>query len=143
MLQEYVTHVRILSHIPYEYFTLSELRPKGCAANCLSLSLSPQRTSRCLQSEGQQWTLICRNLKPPLPPCPFRWAGLKRQTRQLATYVPASSSRWILRSSSPSPALKHHGGFDDPACKKYCEEETERRSKTMTKCLALWTNKIL
>lgn len=52
--------------------------------------------------------------------------------------MPASST-WLslliggFLCSSPSPALKHHGGLNDPACKKYCEEEEmERRSKTMT-----------
>lgn len=100
--------------------------------------------NRCPRSEGQQWTSFCSNLKSRLVR-----GGQDYRDRPIysssVTYVPASSTRLSLPiggflCSSPSPALKHHGGLNDPACKKYCEEEMERRSKTMTKCLALWKN---
>lgn len=105
--------------------------------------------NRCQRFEGQQWRSFCSNLKSPW----IGWAGLKRLTDRAidsssVTYVPASST-WLslpisgFLCSSPSPALKHHGGFNDPACKKYCEEEEmERRSKTITKCLALWKKRL-
>lgn len=107
--------------------------------------MSPrQRMNRCPQCEGQRWMSFCSNLKSP-------WFGVGRFKTDYQTdsssvaYVPASST-WLslpiggFLCSSPSPALKHHGGFNYPACKKYCEEEEdmERRSKTITKCLALW-----
>ncbi|KAM4732094.1 LOW QUALITY PROTEIN: rap guanine nucleotide exchange factor 2 [Anableps anableps] len=53
-----------------------------------NLRTKRRRTSRCLQSEGQQWTLFCCNLKPPAPR-PFRWAGLKRQTYRLVNSLRA------------------------------------------------------
>lgn len=83
--------------------------------------------NRCQQCEGQQRTAFCSNLKSP-------WFGvgrIKETDRQTdrpmdsssVTYVPASST-WLslliggFLCSSPSPALKHHRGLNDPACKK-------------------------
>ena len=112
-----------------------------CDLHCL---LSPQRMNRCQRSEGQRGRPFAVTWSPP-------GLGWDRQTdRQTdrpmdsssVTYVPASSTRLSLLiggllCSSPSPALKHHRGLNDPACKKYCEEEEEseemeRRAKTMT-----------
>lgn len=88
---------------------------------CLSLFLSPQRMNRCQRFEGQQWTSFCSNLKCPL----FRVDRIKETGKQTHPWhnVPASSTWFSLLiggflCSSPSSALKHHGGLNDPACKK-------------------------
>lgn len=87
---------------------------------CLSLFLSPQRMNRCQRFEGQQWTSFCSNLKCPL----FRVGRIKETGKQTHPWhnVPASSTWFSLLiggflCSSPSSALKHHGGLNDPACK--------------------------
>lgn len=72
------------------------------------------------------------------------WAGLKRLTErqtngthhQLRTCLPPPLGS---PSSSPSPALKHHGGWMTLHAKNTVKKRW--RSKTMTKCLALWGKK--
>lgn len=80
---------------------------------------SPQMMNRCQRSDRQQWTSFCSNLKSS-------WSGTgrveetDRETDQWAHHqlrtclLPPLGSP----SSSPSPALKHHRGLNDPACKK-------------------------
>lgn len=104
--------------------------------------------NRCPQSEGRRWTSFCSNLKPRPPT--FRVQETDRQTshrfRKRACLLHPSSGGWVPLLVS-LPCLKASRWFGDPAytktnkhIKKYCEETMGRRSKTMTKCLALWTN---
>lgn len=113
-------------------WTLSDCRQTTCR-----LSLWPSLSSLSTEDEqvsavwGTRRTSFCSNLKSP-------WFGVRQTDWQTdwpmdsssVTYVPASSTRLSLLiggllCSSPSPALKHHRGLNDPACKKYCEEEEE------------------
>lgn len=118
-------------------FLVAALSELDCRQTTCRLSLWPSLSSLSTEDEqvsavwGTTRTSFCSNLKSP-------WFGVRQTDWQTdwpmdsssVTYVPASSTRLSLLiggllCSSPSPALKHHRGLNDPACKKYCEEEEE------------------
>lgn len=110
-----------------------------CSFWLLNTTLSPLSSS--LHTEDEQvsavWgdNVLVQTLDVPPPP---GWPGLQRQNYWLIHQPvqclppPLGSPSWlvdllcsVLLCSPPSPALKHHGGLNDPACKKYCEEKGE------------------